>query len=105
MKSSPNAQPDRIKCNDLDLTWDQDLNRSFASEKDDDPDLILDHDLKPGLASSLPPLVLLCQMTVAIKLPIFVFVRSASRNGIIIEMLPAYIARRIQPISSGSQIS
>jgi hypothetical protein len=50
-------------------------------------------------------LVLLCQMTVAIKLPIFVYVRSASRNGIIIEMLPAYIARRIQPISSGSQIS
>jgi hypothetical protein len=50
-------------------------------------------------------LVLLCQMTVAIKLPIFVYVRSASRNGIVIEMLPAYIARRIQPISSGSQIS
>ena len=41
--------------NDLDLTWDQDLDRSFASEKDDDPDLIPDHDLKPGMASSLPP--------------------------------------------------
>ncbi len=42
--------------NDLDLTWDQDLDRSFANEKkDDDPDLIPDHDLKPGLASSLPP--------------------------------------------------
>jgi len=50
-------------------------------------------------------LVLLCQMTVAIKLPIFGYVQSASRNGIIIELLPAYIARRIQPISSGSQIS
>ncbi len=63
--------------NDLDLTWDQDLDRSFTSEKDYDPDLILDHDLN----------------------------RSASRNGIIIEMLPAYIARRIQPISSVSQMS
>jgi hypothetical protein len=50
-------------------------------------------------------LALLCQTTLAIELPFFVYVRSASRNGIVIEMLPAYIARRIQPISSGSQIS
>jgi hypothetical protein len=41
--------------NDLDLTWDQALDRSFTSEKDDEPDLIPDYDLKPGLASSLPP--------------------------------------------------
>jgi hypothetical protein len=50
-------------------------------------------------------LALLCQTTLAIELPFFVYVRSVSRNGIVIEMLPAYIARRIQPISSGSQIS
>jgi hypothetical protein len=50
-------------------------------------------------------LALLCQTTLAIELPFFVYVQSASRNGIVIEMLPAYIARRIQPISSGSQIS
>jgi hypothetical protein len=73
--------------NDLDLTWDQDLDRGFASEKDDDPDLIPDHDLKPGLASSLPPP---CP-PLAIELPFFVYVRSASRSGIVIEMLPAYI--------------
>jgi hypothetical protein len=79
--------------NDLDLTWDQDLDRSFASEKDDDPDLIPDSNLAWHPVYHL--LALLCQTTLAIELPFFVYVRSASRNGIVIEMLPAYIARRI----------
>jgi hypothetical protein len=34
-------------------------------------------------------LALLCQMPVDLELDIFVYVRSASINGIIIEMLPA----------------
>jgi hypothetical protein len=44
-------------------------------------------------------------MPVALELPIFVYVQSALRDGIIIEVLPAKIAKWIQPMSSISQIS
>ncbi len=74
--------------NDLDLTWDQDLDRSFASEKGDDPDLIPDHDLKPGLASSLPPSCPPLPDDCGYRASRFRLCRSASRNGIVIEMLP-----------------
>jgi hypothetical protein len=56
-------------------------------------------------ASNLHLLDLLCQMPVALELPIFVYVQPALRDGNIIKVLPAKIARWNQPMSSISQIS
>jgi hypothetical protein len=69
------------------------------------PDLIPDYYLKPDLHPIYHLLALLCQMPVAVELPIFIYVQSALTDGILIQMLPAEIARWIQPMSSSSQIS